>query len=451
MIVSRNELRDEFKGMDLGDDRLNMRFDNILEGFLKYPSHPLSRSFASSAEVKGAYRFFENDKCKAATIRDYHREQTLRRMKTYDEVLVLQDTTFLDYGRHLHKLGLGSIGSKSIKGKSSGLIVHNALATTMEGLPLGLIDQNVWARGKKPDGKESLKWVRAVKKSLNFDFASTKVITVADREADKNAVIKEVVDLEGFYVIRARKSRVSSEHFKRKAIDCLSDLDVIASYEIEVIDRDNVLGRMERRKKRLSTTRRHAKLNVRSATIAMNGIKGKLNAVLVSEDNPPKKSSGIEWFLLTNLPIQSTEEILKIISIYSRRWTIELFHKSLKTGCAVEECRLGDADKIDLYLAMTSVVAWWLLYLQKINRTQADLGADLFFDELELKILFEANKNPASERNIKNAVINLAKLAGFKQFKPDSDAGIYSLWKGWLVLQKSLDLLKKLGGAAACG
>ena len=64
-------------------------------------------------------------------------------------VLVMQDTVFFSYGRHPKTRGLGPIG-KSHAAHDRGLIMHNALAFTPSGVPLGIVSQSLWARGQIP-------------------------------------------------------------------------------------------------------------------------------------------------------------------------------------------------------------------------------------------------------------------------------------------------------------
>jgi hypothetical protein len=65
-------------------------------------------------------------------------------------VLVMQDTVFFSYGSDVNTRGLGSIG-KSNAAHDPGLIIHNALAFTTSGVRLGILSQNIWARGEIPE------------------------------------------------------------------------------------------------------------------------------------------------------------------------------------------------------------------------------------------------------------------------------------------------------------
>jgi hypothetical protein len=57
-------------------------------------------------------------------------------------VLAPNDTCLLDLSTHKTTEGLGPLGSE----KQQGLLMHNTVAFTEEGLPLGILSQWVWAR-----------------------------------------------------------------------------------------------------------------------------------------------------------------------------------------------------------------------------------------------------------------------------------------------------------------
>ena len=81
-----------------------------------------------------------------------------------------------------------------------GLIMHNALAFTTSGVPLGILSQSIWARREIPEEdyqekierlqctaieeKESSKWLLALRRRWSAHTAGRQGITVADRESD---------------------------------------------------------------------------------------------------------------------------------------------------------------------------------------------------------------------------------------------------------------------------
>jgi len=97
---------------------------------------------------------------------------------------------------HAEMQGIGPISNR-VDGPQ-GLIVHSALAFRPDGLSLGLLDIEAWARdaaefgkrkacnGKPIEAKESFKWIRALTPigTAAAQCPSTRIITLADREAD---------------------------------------------------------------------------------------------------------------------------------------------------------------------------------------------------------------------------------------------------------------------------
>ena len=156
MKTQTGQLDEELSKINFGDERINQRLQKVMQGLRADPGSPICRCMISGAEAKAAYRFFENEKVTAKLICDEHRRNTRKRMEEYDEALDIQDTTFLDYSRHLHKEGLGSIGKWRKENPSTkGLIAHYALAVTLDGIPLGILDQLVWPRLKNAKKVES--------------------------------------------------------------------------------------------------------------------------------------------------------------------------------------------------------------------------------------------------------------------------------------------------------
>lgn len=58
--------------------------------------------------------------------------------------------------------------------------------------------------------------------------------------------------------------------------------------------------------------------------------------------------------LIATLPIDTVEELLRVIDFYVVRWTIEVWFRTLKTGCRVEELRLETQARLQNRLAFTT-------------------------------------------------------------------------------------------------
>src|SRR5579883_1584468 len=178
-------LREEFAGVDLGDKRLNRRLIKTAEYIGTSPASPINKAWGDWASTQEAYRLVDNNKASPEVIREPHIAATAKRMVACGgPVLVAQDTVFFSYGEHPKTRGLGPIG-KSNEAHDRGLIVHNALAFTASGVPLGLLSQRIWAREEVPeeeyvekilrlqctaiDEKESSKWLLALRETVRSE------------------------------------------------------------------------------------------------------------------------------------------------------------------------------------------------------------------------------------------------------------------------------------------
>jgi hypothetical protein len=139
--------------------------------------------------------------------------------------------------------------------------------------------------------------------------------------------------------------------------------------------------------------------------------------------------------LLTDLPVTNFDEASEKVHWYSLRWRIEMYFKVLKSGFNVEDCRLATADRLFRYLAVISIVAWRILMLTLMARTEPELPCSEFLSKTEWCVLFRAiNKKsalPQSPPPIRDAVIWIARLGGFLARKSDGLPGTLALWRGW--------------------
>jgi hypothetical protein len=184
---------DEFGEADLGDVRRTARLVQLASVLGAQPSASLPDATDDPATLKAAYRFFANDDVRAEAMLASHIQSTTRRMQAVELVLAVQDTTYLDWTDHPPTTGLGPLAAAS----HQGLLAHTTLALTPERVPLGLLQQQVWARDplvrrnqdhkQRPiDDKESQKWLTSLEAVIAARAAcpKTQFVSVGDREAD---------------------------------------------------------------------------------------------------------------------------------------------------------------------------------------------------------------------------------------------------------------------------
>ena len=127
---------EEMGKVNLGDKRLETRAVNLLNNLGSKPLETIPVACQGWAETKAAYRFFDNNKVTADKILAPHHEATFKRMQVYPTILLIQDTTHLDYSLQYQKQNIGTL----IHHNYRGLLLHPTIAVTPQGICLGVID-----------------------------------------------------------------------------------------------------------------------------------------------------------------------------------------------------------------------------------------------------------------------------------------------------------------------
>ncbi len=439
---------EEFYDVSLGDKRLTARVKTIARDLYARPQSNIPQACQSQAKTKAAYRFFDHKDTDLNTLLSSHFQATHKRMVSEKRVFAIQDTTFLNYSAHPATERLGPIGSN--QDGAIGLVVHDTMVFNNHGTPLGLIDVQCWARDSKKFGKrhqryelpiekkESNKWLISFQKACDVARAcpDTTVISISDRESD----IYELFQLQASnpdgaaLLVRATRVRVlaneSCQLWSQLAKEPASGV-----LEIQVPRQGNKPSRT-------------ARLEIRFREAVLRPPVGKkhlgqitLWAVLAEERNPPEQTKAIKWMLLSSVPVTRFYEAVERIDWYSKRWSIEVYHRTLKSGCKIEERQLGHADRIESCLAIDMVVAWRIFHLTKLGREVPDVPCSVYFEESEWKALYtyvyRTALPPAREPTLREAVRMVASLGGFLGRKSDGEPGTKSLWLG---LQRLDDL-----------
>lgn len=159
-----------------------------------------------------------------------------------------------------------------------------------------------------------------------------------------------------------------------------------------------------------------------------------IDVILAREDNPPSGIEAVEWLLLTTVSVNSFDDAIERVHWYACRWSIETYHKVLKSGCQIEDRRLSAAESIERYLAVDSVVAWRVLGLTMQSRDTPDMPCDTFLDKHEWQALtcyFQKTSIPPTKPpSLQQATLWIAKLGGFIGRKGDGYPGVTVIWRG---------------------
>lgn len=145
-----NWVENELEGVAINDGRLVKRLIKTAKILSKFPACSIPEACNNWSETKATYRLLDNEKVSQTIIIESHRQETIKRINKLDKILIVQDTTFLDYSDHPATEGLGLYSTSD---KSKGILNHTALALTPNGVPLGLLAQKFWTRD--PEQKEN--------------------------------------------------------------------------------------------------------------------------------------------------------------------------------------------------------------------------------------------------------------------------------------------------------
>ena len=165
-----------------------------------------------------------------------------------------------------------------------------------------------------------------------------------------------------------------------------------------------------------------------------------VNAVLVSEVDPPEGVQAVEWLLLTSLPIRSGKQIAAIIDHYEKRWVIELYFKVLKSGCKIESRRFEHMDRFLPALALYMIIAWRSLYICRVSRTHEDLSCELVYEKSEWQSVWRLVKRsqpPRRPPKLMEMTRIVAQLGGYVDRKNNAPPGPQTMWIG---LQRMHDI-----------
>ena len=140
-------------------------------------------------------------------------------------------------------------------------------------------------------------------------------------------------------------------------------------------------------------------------------------AILAEEPVPPPDEPPIRWLMLTTLPVASGEDALNGVRWYAHRWLIERYHSVLKHGCKVEALQMRTTERLKRALAVYAIVAWRLLWLTYLARSEPETPCTVALTTAEWQVLAAMRQPgtplPARPPPLGQAVRWIAQLGGF--------------------------------------
>ncbi len=318
---------EEFKGIDLGDKRLNKRAYLLAEQLAAKPTASIPAACGGWAETQAAYRFMAQDKVEWTDILAPHIACSKARMREHDVVLCLQDTTELNFnGQDI--AGLGPLSYEAQRG----MYVHPTYAVSVSREPLGVLDAWMWARepkderGERDGIRESVRWTEGYQRLADYaeELPDTRLVYVADRESDLLELMETAHEL-GYpadWLIRSKHNRnlPNGNTLWRD----VADGEALGEIRFILPSRQNQQAREVRQQVWLK----------RVALPTKQGGQLEITCIIAREVNAPKGVKAIEWRLLTNRNAETFEAAAELIDWYRARWEIEIdqpycLHKSV--------------------------------------------------------------------------------------------------------------------------
>lgn len=437
----------EFGRSSLGDSRLTERLKTLARDFCANPTANLPQACGSRAKIKAAYRFLDNETVSLDKILESHFWATEARAREKPVALAVQDTTTLNYTTPKIREGLGPIEFRSEGGQ--GLILHSTLAFDTDGVPLGFIDAQSWARDadefgkvhrkrreKLPiEAKESFKWLKSYRAVAELQRRNPNVtfVSVGDRESDIYELFAEAVHTNPSgpkLLVRAQHNRQLRDE-ELRLWETLERQPLAGTHVIKIPRRGSKPAR------NASLELRYCKVTL-SVPVDKQRAKGgkSLSPVeiwaLLAEEKDNGSKDRLQWLLLTTLPINSFEEASEKLRWYTKRWGIEVFHRTLKSGCRIENRQLRTADRLEACLAIDMVVAWRVHNLTHLARELPEASCEIAFEENEWQSLvaYTQKRTPLDPPNLRDAVRLVASLGGFIGRKCDGEPGTQTIWLG---------------------
>ena len=443
--------QDHFAGAELGDQRRSKRLVTLAEQFLTRPQGTLPNKLPDPYQLDAAYRFFRAQGVTPDAIQEPHRQRTRLELDRTDEVvLIAHDGTELNF-TGLDVPGLGVLAGP----KQRGFVAHNSLALTASGRILGLLHQILFtprkasrkalkSKSRHDPHKASVLWRNALD-AIGPTTPGRRWVHLADRGADVTEFL-DYADEHGMeYVVRVNHNRNVA------VLDEAGEWTVAKLHETlrnqaELGRRTQEVGAQKDR------TGREATVAVSALTLSLipprqprgreRGVPLLVTAIRVWEVNPPAGEKPLEWLLVTNVPGADATSAWERADWYAKRWTVEEYHKSSKTGLGLEELQLTTKAGLQNALSLLSVVAVGLVMLRELARDPITAAQPIasWVPPAWVEVLSHWRHGLDGQlTTVRDWIWALARLGGHQNAQQLGPPGWLTLLRGWARLQAMID------------
>lgn len=447
-----------FAAAQLGHKVRNRCLVKIADRIHRHPGGTLPHKLHAPKDYKAMDRLMNRPEVTHAAVLQPHVERTAALLRQADgPMLILHDTTELDYSGLTSIADLGSIGGNL----GRGYLCHNSLVLDPRRHEvLGLANQILHCRElvgrqegvkakRERKSRESRLWTRALT-AIGPAPAERLWVHVADRGADTfEHLAKHVTEGSSLVIRSLGKRRIRPGHDGRGRRQKLRDY----AWSLPLCGRKEVVigARPGSSERRATVSVAFAPVLVLPPHVRRGDYEERplpLWVVVVREAKPPKGQAPLTWILLTNVPVLSEADAWERARWYECRWVIEEYHKAQKTGCAMEDMQFTRAQALQPMIALLSVVAVTLLNLREASRNAetAQRPATEHVDSRYVAVLSAWRyKHQRLDLTVHEFFQALARLGGHQNRKRDRRPGWIVLWRGWMALQNMLDGAEAVG------
>jgi len=422
------------------------------------PAASLPKQMGSEAALHGAYRFLQTPEVTYEQLIGPHVEQTREAMGQQRRVLLIQDTTEVDYQQHPTTTGLGPIGN----GSHHGFLLQTVLAVEPASRQvLGIAQQEPFLRQPAPKGeskrqreqreRESQVWERSVQ-AIGIPPAGEQWIHVGDRYSDMFPLLALIRQQQCDFVVRAAQDRCVDllveqadapvprrSHHKRGPEQ---DPQPVQQHLFEVVRGWVAMGEQDLELEASKQSKaRTAHLAISWGCLRLLPPQTQPSTdlrplvvwvVRVWEPEPPQGIEGLEWILLTSLPTTTLEQAWERVDWYRARWIVEDYHQGLKTGCRVEQRQVQTYEGLRRLLGLLAPAAVRLLQLRAVSRLDPELPASQVLPSEVVAVVAAKAGWPAAQLTAQQCWYSIARLGGYLARKGDGPPG-------WLQVQTLLE------------
>lgn len=439
----------QWGGVDLGDKRRTHRAVAMGAAMAEQPSAGLPRQTGGWSAAKAAYRLLDRPEATLEAVTAPHRAETRRAAQAASgPVLFVHDDTTIDLSDHHAMEGRGRIGDD----RGRGLLAHGCLAVALgpdADAVLGLAAIAAWSR---PEGSAARGESKAERNARR---------TEADVWAECVEAVGPCPEGATWVSVGDRGADVFSHLDRARALGWHALVRVCQNRRIEggggLVDELRALPPMSRRR---IPVREGGRRGETEASVAWTGLVVR-PARLRRDGRAPLPCAGIrvwadgvEWLLLSTLPVETGAEAQERVGRYARRWLVEEFHKGLKSGCRLEARQVRTAGRFLPLLGFLAVVAVRPLQVRDAARVRPEAPAGEARETVAL--LAAALGVPEAEvstargfhRGVARSGVPLGTtLGGFLARKGDGEPGWQTLWGGFerfALILLGADLAKRM-------